>query len=203
VRRLVLLVCIVSLVVAPRAGAAELDGVPQRGMTLGSASAPLRVEWYADLQCPWCRRFDQRHLPGVLRRWVRPGRARLVYRPLAFLGRDSVRLARFVAAAGAQDRAWSAVDAVFRTQGPEGGGWATDAYLAGVGAGIGGFDVPRALAERRSPAVLRLIERTADRARRRRVVSTPTFIVHRRGRPQRTGEGDPGLERAMAALALG
>jgi protein-disulfide isomerase len=63
-------------------------GIPQSGNALGSPSAPATVVEYVDLQCPFCQEFETQALPTVLSRYVRPGKATIQARPIAFIGPD-------------------------------------------------------------------------------------------------------------------
>jgi protein-disulfide isomerase len=124
-----------------------LAGVPQHGMTLGRASAPATLTEYVDLQCPVCREAAIDLVPHVVDRWVRGGTVRLVLRPLAFIGPDSVRGALATQAAGSQNRAWTFAETLYRVQGAENSGWldegvVTDAARA-VGLDAGAFDAAR------------------------------------------------------------
>src|SRR4051794_31179434 len=94
-------------------------GVPQKGFVLGSPKAPVTVEEFLDPQCPFCAQFSREALPTVIRDQVRTGRIRLVMRPQAFIGQDSVVAARAVAAAARQDHAWTLLDLIYANQGPE------------------------------------------------------------------------------------
>jgi protein-disulfide isomerase len=165
-------------------------GIPQRGEELGNPQAQVTVTEFADLQCPFCGESAREELPGVVSRFVRPGRVKLVFRNLAFLGPDSLRGARVVAAAGLQNRLWQMVDLVYRNQGEENGGWLNDAYLRRV-AGVAGVDVKRAFAERRSVPVNAQIEEARSSAKAVGVESTPTFVISRGGREVKrvTGAG--------------
>ena len=66
------------------------SGLPQNGTTLGSPKAPVTLTEYIDLQCPYCAEFETQTLPGLVKRYVRPGNLRIVMRPWAFLGPDSI-----------------------------------------------------------------------------------------------------------------
>ena len=67
-------------------------GIPQHGNVLGSPKAPVTLVEYADLQCPYCAYWSRSTFPVLVRDYVRPGRVKLVFRGLAFLGPDSVGL---------------------------------------------------------------------------------------------------------------
>src|ERR1700757_2700528 len=45
-------------------------GVPQRGDTLGKASAPTTLTVFEDPQCPFCRQWNIDTLPTVVRNYV-------------------------------------------------------------------------------------------------------------------------------------
>jgi protein-disulfide isomerase len=156
-------------------------GIPQRGVELGNTRAQVTVTEFADLQCPFCGESAREELPGVVSRFVRPGRVKLVFRSLAFLGPDSLRGARVAAAAALQDRLWQTVDLVYRNQGEENAGWLNDAYLRRVAAAAG-VDVKRAFAERGSVAVNAQLEEARAAAKAAGVESTPTYVVARGGR---------------------
>ena len=151
---------------------------------------------YADLQCPFCGKSARDNWPDIVRRFVRPGRAKLVFRNLAFLGTDSLDGARMAAAAALQNRMWQFVDLVYRNQGAEGAGWVTDAYLRRVAVGAG-LDVPRAFAQRRSAAVLELLSEAKALADAAGVRATPAFVVARSGRAAVSLTGDADVAGAI------
>ena len=61
---------------------ALLAGVPQSANALGQAAAPITLEYFGDLQCPFCRDFSLGVLPSIIQRWVRDGTLRVEYRAL-------------------------------------------------------------------------------------------------------------------------
>jgi protein-disulfide isomerase len=153
-----------------------LAGVPQDGITLGDPSAPALSE-YADLQCPFCGEFARNVLPSVIRDYVRPGKLKLVFRGLAFIGPDSTKALQAVLAAGQQDRAWDVLEALYEAQGAENSGWVSDDLLHQIGDGIPGLDVDRWLAQTDSPAVAQEMTAANEAAGRHGVRSTPTFFL--------------------------
>jgi protein-disulfide isomerase len=161
------------------ATAALFAGIPQRGTTLGSASAPVHVTEFADLQCPFCRESALTQLPSIVEQYVRPGKVSLGFRSLAFIGPDSVRAARVAEAAGRQDRLWNFVDLMYRNQGRENTGYVTDAYLRRLAAAVPGLDADRAFAARDGAAVTKQLEAAQAQATKLGVNSTPTFLVQR------------------------
>jgi protein-disulfide isomerase len=171
-------------VTGPPQGVAETNalfrGIPQRGIEVGSANAPLVLAEFADIQCPFCGKFARETLPEVVRRYVRTGRVRVAWRGLAFIGKDSDRGARMAAAAGLQGKLWQFVELLYRNQGSENDGWVTDDYLRRIGEAVG-LDVDRAFEDRNSPAVDRQLEEAKTAAKAAGVDRTPGFTVSRAG----------------------
>ena len=181
---------------------AELDGIPQRGATLGRADAPVEITEYADLQCPFCAQAAESTLPQVVARFVRPGKAKLTLRPLAFIGEDSVRGAKAVVAAGRQDRLWQTLGVLFRSQGGENSGWLTDDLVRTAVAAVGA-DPDRVMRDATDQATEATLNEASAKAKADSVESTPTFVVRGPGGVQYLrGAADIGaFERAIAAVS--
>ena len=131
------------------------------------------------MQCPFCREFAVNQLPGVVDRYVRPGRVRMEFQTLAFLGPDSVKAAKLVEAARRQNRMWNVVDDFFVAQGRENSGWVTDSLVNRIGASVPGFRLSRAKSEAGSSAVAAQLQAAQRLAGRYNIDSTPSFLVGR------------------------
>src|SRR5205823_8729 len=66
-----------------------LHGIPQDGDALGSAGAPVTLQYFGDLECPICRRFTVGALTPIINRWVRRGKLRIEYRSLETASPDA------------------------------------------------------------------------------------------------------------------
>jgi protein-disulfide isomerase len=161
--------------------AALLDGIPEHGAALGRKDAPVTLVEFADPQCPFCGEWSRSAFPEIVRDYVRPGKVRMVFRGLEFIGADSEQALRFAYAAGLQGKLWYAVDLLYANQGEENSGWVTDEFLAAVAAAIPDFDLQRALADARSPQVDALIRTANDSAKMLGVRSTPSFAAGKTG----------------------
>jgi protein-disulfide isomerase len=160
---------------------ALLTGIPERGPVLGRQDAPVTLVEFADLQCPFCAEWSQSAFPEIVRDYVRPGKVRIVFRGLSFLGPDSEKALRFAVAAGLQGRLWYAVDLLYANQGQENSGWVTDGFLAGVAAAIPVFSPEQAHADETSPQVDAQIRAANDVAAALDVRSTPSFAAGKTG----------------------
>lgn len=123
-------------------GAAELRMPPAypagvaTSDVLGSASAPVVIELYADFQCPACKLFVTTELHQLVTDFVVPGTLRIEARDIDILGtgsrNESLELAAGAACAAKQDRYWAFHDVVFWNQLRENRGDYDAAYLARV-----------------------------------------------------------------------
>lgn len=158
-----------------------LKGIHQSGPALGNPGAPVTLFEYGDLQCPTCASFAQEELPGLISSYVRPGKVRIVFRPLDIIGPDSTKAARMAVALGGQDRLWQFVDLMYRNQGAENTGYVTSTYLKALASAIPGADVNRAFAARNSARVSAAIARSSAEARRLGLNATPSFTIAQTG----------------------
>jgi protein-disulfide isomerase len=159
---------------------ALLDGIPQSGITLGSAKAPVTIIEFADPQCPFCRDYTLSEMPAVVQKYVRTGKAKMELRLLTFIGPDSVTAGRALEAAGLQNRMWTATDILYHNQGAENSGYVTDAFLRQV-LSAAGADPAKALSQAASPAVTQELGAAQTAASRYGVSSTPTILVGKTG----------------------
>jgi protein-disulfide isomerase len=151
--------------------------VPQHGIAIGAADAPVTVIEFADLQCPFCAGFAGNDLPGIVADYVRPGEVRMELRLLAFLGSDSETGRGVAAAVAGQDRLWPFAENVFLHQGTEGSGYMDLGYLADQAEGIDGLDAEAALAAAGSARGQRYASVSDQLAEELGVNSTPSFVV--------------------------
>jgi protein-disulfide isomerase len=141
----------------------------------------LTLVEYADLQCPYCARWSRDVLPAIVDEYVRPGRVRLVFRGLAFIGPDSEKALRAALASAEQDRLWDVVHALYEHQGAENAGWVTDELLRSLA--YTGVDADGMLARTHSRAVERELASASRAAEQARVPGTPYFQAGRTGGP--------------------
>lgn len=161
--------------------AAMLRGLPQQGTALGRQKASVILLEFADLQCPFCAEWARTALPVLIRDYVRPGKVRIVFGGMHFIGPDSTTALRTALAAGAQHRFWNMLELLFLNQGRENTGWVTDPLLRAIGSGIPGLNANRMLRDRQSKAVDEQLAAADDLATRALVRSTPAFAVGRAG----------------------
>jgi protein-disulfide isomerase len=152
-------------------------GIPQTGNVLGDPKAPVTIEEFVDLQCPFCKRFSQDGLPDLVNQYVKNGKAKIILRTLTFIGADSERGARVAWGAAAQNRMFQFVENFYANQKTENTGYATESFLKKVTGEVGGLDAAKALDARDSATVTSSISASQRAATTANVDSTPTFLV--------------------------
>jgi protein-disulfide isomerase len=116
---------------------AFLDGIPQSGTMLGSDSAKVTLIQFEDPQCPICKRYQEEGFPDIVSEYVKPGKIKIRYAGLRFIGDDSQKALLRVIAAGKQNMGFQFSEELYARQGVENSGWVTDSLLADVASGLG------------------------------------------------------------------
>jgi protein-disulfide isomerase len=160
---------------------ALLAGIPQQGIALGRAHAPVTLSEYADPACPYCMHFSRDVLPTLIKQYVRTGKLRILFNGLAFVGPASEQGLRAIDAAAAQNRAWYVIELLYRNQGDETTNWVSQPLLQTLSETVPGLDGPKLLRDMSSSRTTAAIAATESRARAAGVQETPTFFVGRTG----------------------
>jgi protein-disulfide isomerase len=163
---------------------ALLAGIPQHGSVLGDQSAPVTLQWFGDLQCPFCKEFALGALPAIINKWVRGGQLRLVYRSMQTATRQAtVFQTQQVAAlaAGRQQRMWNFIETFYREEGQEDSNYVTESYLQGIAGQVQGLKLAQWMTDRGDRELA--AELKADRAavEAARLTGTPAFLLGRTG----------------------
>ena len=158
----------------------ESIGSTFEGYVIGRSSAPVEVTEFADFQCPACARHAILTKPDVMRRLIRPGRVRWVFKDLPLNIHDKARSAHLAAACAAeQDLFWQMHDQLFYRQSR----WTRDRraerrfreYAETIGADLNRYDECV-----RSGRYNSRIEASVQEAITLGVSSTPTFVIGNR-----------------------
>jgi protein-disulfide isomerase len=157
-----------------------LAGIPQKGIYLGKADAPVRLVEFADLQCPICREYSLQSLPQLVQDYVRTGKVRMEFRNLSFLGPDSITAGRAAAAASQQNKLWNFADVFYYNQGEENSGYVTQDFIDRINKAAG-VDSAEADAFAKSDASQEPLGAANTMANQLGVNATPTILVGKRG----------------------
>jgi protein-disulfide isomerase len=151
------------------------------GQRLGSPTAPVTMELYADFQCPACKSFVTEQLPALVRGFIETGALRIEPKDIDILGRgspsESLELGAGAACAGEQDRYWAFHDLVFWNQGRENRGDHDSAFIRRM-ADAADVDLPTWDACNARADVRSAIASQSSAAAAAGINSTPTLKVN-------------------------
>lgn len=85
----------------------------------GDPKAKVTIVEYSDFQCPFCGRFYKDTLPQITKEYIDTGKAKFVYKNLAFLGQESNDSANAAFCAQEQNKFWEYHDKLFASQSGE------------------------------------------------------------------------------------
>jgi protein-disulfide isomerase len=152
-----------------------------RSDVIGSATAPVVIQLYADFQCPACRMFVTDQLHRLVDAFVVPGTVRLEAKDIAFLGRgvpdESVELAAGAACATEQGRYWQFHDFVFWNQGRENQGDHSAEFIGRIAEAAGVDRAAWDTCVARNDVRPAITSRTAAAAAQG-ISSTPTLLMN-------------------------
>jgi protein-disulfide isomerase len=170
----------------------EFAGLPSAGATIGKADAPVEIIEYGDTSCPICKDASQTSIPQVVNEYVRSGKAKMTFRPIAFISRSSERGALAAEAAAMQNAMWPFVTLIYANQGAETEqDWLTDKLLEEAVTKLG-LDVGKWKSDYAGDAVASQFFQRQNEADADKVTGTPFFVV----------KGPNGTERFSGAAGL-
>jgi protein-disulfide isomerase len=167
---------------AEQAVNALLAGIPQAANVLGNPTAPVTLQWYGDLECPYCKEFTLGALPSIIEKWVRTGELKIEYRSMktATHNRQVFETQQIAAlAAGEQNKMWHYIELFYQEQGGEGSGYVTESYLQGLASQVPGLNLPQWTADRSNPELAKQVATDRHAVRSAGFRGTPAFLIGR------------------------
>jgi protein-disulfide isomerase len=169
-------VFLVLTLVSGLASAGQID----RAKSFGNPSAPLTIELFSDFQCPSCRALHMQELPLIMKDFVNPGKAYLVYKEFPLSQHAHSKEAATLACASARVGKYEQVaDALFQNQ-PS---WETSGRVfETVASVLTPAERTKVQALAKDPAVIKEVEDDLQEGQFERVNQTPTMIIIRNGK---------------------
>jgi protein-disulfide isomerase len=181
-----------------------LARIPQRAMTLGDPSAPVKIQEYGDLQCPFCKANAEEVTPPVIESAIRSGEASITFHNFVIIGPQSIPAGEAAIAAGAQGKAWNFIELFYRNQGEENSGYVTEAFIESIGRRSGIPNLARWNKERKGHRYKHQIEAESKEAAKLGFEGTPSFAIEgpsieglkKIGTPETSGQLEEEIEKA-------
>jgi protein-disulfide isomerase len=153
--------------------AATSDADP--GKSLGSPSAPIRIEVFSDFECPACKALHEQILPLVFKDYVIPGKVYLVSREFPLpMHQYSREAASYATAAARFGKYQQVADALFLKQTVwevSGKVWDTVVNV------LTPAEAKKVQALAKDPSVLSAVQHDVELGRAAAINQTPTMIV--------------------------
>jgi protein-disulfide isomerase len=166
-----------ALIVLVGLPAAGTNTAKANGNSLGDANAPVTLEVYADFQCPICGQFDRGTLKQIEDKYVKNGKARIVFNHYAFIGDESTRAAEASECANEQGKFWEYADTVFNNQAGENQGAFSDANLEKFAQQVG-LDMTKYKICMDQHTYLGKVQASTQAGSQRGINSTPTLFIN-------------------------
>jgi protein-disulfide isomerase len=161
-----------------------LQGIPQKANVLGNPNAPVTMQYFGDLECPFCKQFTVSTLPTIIQKYVRTGKLKLEYNSMetATKNPEVFRTQQIAAyAAGKQNLAWYFIELFYHEQGEEETGYVTESYLQGLASQVPGLNLSAWSEARNDPAYANQVISDAQAANQNGFTGTPSFLLGKSG----------------------
>ncbi len=161
-----------------------LQSIPQHTITLGNPNAPITLQYFGDLECPFCKQFTISALPTVIKKYVRTGKVKIEYHSMqtATRERETFQTQQVAAlAAGKQNLMWDYLELFYHEQGEEDSGYVTENYLQGLASQIPGLNLSAWNSARNDPSYPNQVIADAQAANQNGFTGTPSFMIGKTG----------------------
>jgi protein-disulfide isomerase len=152
-------------------------GIPQKGLTLGKPNAPVTMEMFVDVQCPFCQDYEVNKLPTIVNKYIRNGKVQLHLKPWAFLGPQSTTGRLGLIAASFQNKGYEYAKVLYDNQQTENTGWLTSRQMALIAASVTGLNLKRWWSDVNSSDAKSIADEVSKLAKKKKIQGTPTVLV--------------------------
>lgn len=162
----------------------ELNGIPQAGNALGKPNAPVTMQYFGDLKCPYCKQFTLTALPNIIQNEVRTGKLRIEYKSMETATRNPPEFLRQQSAAyaaGAQNKAWYFIELFYHEQGDETERYSTEGFLQGLAQQVPGLNLNTWHSDRKSETYEAEVLKDIKESREIGFEGTPSFMLGKTG----------------------
>ena len=166
-----------------------------------NSSAPVKVDFYEDFQCPHCRDFEAVN-DSYINKIITDGKIHAVFHPMSFIGNESVITAAASACASDQGKFLQMHSAIFANQGAnENSGVWTNTKLIVMGATLG-ITSKKYTECINSGQYLNWTKNVEDYAGKANINSTPTVLINGKPIPQNTYLNSAAFQAAFSSAGV-
>lgn len=161
-----------------------LAGIPQEGQTLGTSTAPVTLQLFAELEDYSSDGWFRTYLPAIIRQFVRTGRLRIEYRSFktnTISSETFVKQQAAALAAAEQDKLWNYAYTFYLEQGKERTPYATESYLDNIARQVPGLNIGEWYTDRNSDLRVEQVVEEDQQGRAEGIHVTPAYRIGRTG----------------------
>ncbi len=173
-----------------------LAGIPQQGPTLGSYTAPVTLQVFADLEDNDSQRWILTLLPAIIHEFVRPGILKIEYRSFKTNTIDPetfVKQQTAAVAAGAQNKLWNYIDTFYHEQGKEYTPYVTEGYIDNIASQVAELNIAQWHHDRNDGGRTEQVVTDDQTARAEGIHVTPAYRLGRTGGPLKNFTGSEAI----------
>jgi protein-disulfide isomerase len=162
--------------------AALLAGIPQEGQTLGSPTAPVTLQLFAELEDYSSDGWFLRDLPSIIGKLVRTNLLKIEYRAFktnTIASETFVKQQAAALAAGAQNKLWNYACTFYYEQGKEYSPYVTETYLDNIAGQVPGLSSKRWNIDRNSDQRIEQVVEEDQQGRAAGIHVTPAYRIGR------------------------
>jgi protein-disulfide isomerase len=167
------------------------------GNSTGRPDAPVKVEEFADFQCPACGQFSSSTEPLLIKQYIATGKVYYTFYPYSFIGKESFAAAEAAYCALDQNKFWEFHDTLFINQTGENVGDFSDRRLQAFAGNIG-LDLKQFNSCTKNGTNKTKVQDDIRYGKKFGVNATPSFVVN--GKLVTSGQLFETIESALALL---
>lgn len=143
----------------------------------GDPNAPIKLDEFADFQCPYCKRFAEQTESQIMDAYVATGKVYFVFHSYGdFIGPESKAAAEAAYCAGDQNKFWEMHDILFANQKAENAGDFTNSRLTAFAEKLG-LDMNQFRTCFNGGKYDKKADQDAADARADNITATPSFVL--------------------------
>ena len=147
------------------------------GRSIGSSTAPVKLDEWEDFQCPFCDQYTLNVEPHLISQYVTPGQVQITYHDFSFIGQASFDAAVAARCAGDQGQFWPYEQYLFYNQGTENTGWANRSLFDSIAKRLG-LDQAKFDACLADPSTLSAVQAETTQGKGLGIQGTPTLFIN-------------------------
>ncbi len=148
---------------------------------VGDPNAPVKIAYWSDYQCPFCKKFETGEFQDILKNYVQSGKAVVYFKDFSFLGDDSTTAALYARSVWKlyPDMYFAWREAMYNAQDQENAGFGNEESIVTLTSTVPGINAIKVKADvaANKAAYQKLIDADKDEGSKFGVTGTPSILT--------------------------